>query len=365
MDNYGSITGQLNLGTGVNSVNNHQGAVFTAGPKLLIGGPKSVFTNDGILFIGNSDATQTTTLDGSFVQTPNGITWAKLDLGANTIDQISMTGTASLAGQLDLSLLNPQLIHIGSFKMPVFMAAEGVTNNGMVLNTPPSVVLQYSLAYPDNETAAVNYTADFVVKGLSPNLLELGHYFDRIQMAGSSAPMANMVTALVYAPNLTVYRTMLQQVTPDFYGELQSGVILSEERFAQLLNEGGAMQYGSKRGKVWFDLGYENLQHNGEGDYKSVAQIMRREAVGFQLQLGEHWTAGVAGSWGFILRLATARSGQPAATRRKSAVWPRAASGGWSSPAPFRGERTAFRRSGAVYCLMGRMATPRLPSPPR
>jgi hypothetical protein len=48
---------------------------------------------------------------------------------------------------------------------------------------------------------------------------------------------------------------------------------------------------------IWLDYGYEDLQHSGEGDYMSVSQIQRREALGFQWRFNDRWTAGVGESW--------------------------------------------------------------------
>ena len=109
--------------------------------------------------------------------------------------------------------------------------------------------------------------------------------------------MANLITELVNTTTLPVYRNILQQLTPDIYGELQSGVIVSDERFSQLLTEGGQAQFVGKRAMVWLDYGYEDLQHSGEGDYMSVSQIQRREALGFQWRLDNRWTIGMGESW--------------------------------------------------------------------
>ena len=113
VNNYGSIAGQINLGKGKNAINNYSGAIFAAGPQILLGGPKNTFTNNGALMFGNSYQTEHTYLDGSFVQTATGTTYTKLNFRDNSIDRLSISGKATLAGQLDLLLLNPQLIPFG------------------------------------------------------------------------------------------------------------------------------------------------------------------------------------------------------------------------------------------------------------
>jgi len=96
---------------------------------------------------------------------------------------------------------------------------------------------------------------------------------------------------------LPAYTSILQQLTPDFYGELQSGLIFNNERFAKLLTEGGQAQFVGKHATLWLDYGFQNLQHNGYGDYMSVSQVGQREGFGFQSRLGKRWTLGLGESW--------------------------------------------------------------------
>ena len=297
VDNYGTITGQINLDGGSNQFINHAGALFMPGYQVLLGGPSNLLQNDGTIVIGGNDRTLHTVVDGSFVQTANASTYAKLDFRGNTIDQLNMTGTASLAGTLNLILINPQLVPYGHFRQAVFSAAQGVTNNGIVLNTAPSVVITYELLYPNSTSAALDYNVEFAPAGLSPNLKAVGSYFDRIQAAGSSPGLASTVIKLLYDPNLAAYRQSLQQLTPDFYGELQSGLIVSNQRFAQTLIDGGSVQYVGKRGMLWLNFDYDDLLHSSYGDYKTVKQIGRSIGAGFQKRFDKHWTAGLGFSW--------------------------------------------------------------------
>jgi hypothetical protein len=297
VDNYGTITGQINLSGGSNQFVNHAGGMFVPGPQILLGGPSNLLQNDGTILIGGNDQTQSTAVDGSFVQTAKASTYAKLDFRGNTIDQLNMTGTASLAGNLNLVLLNPGLVPYGNFNRTVFSAAQGLTNNGIVLNTAPSVVITYGLMYPNSNTLAIDYNVEFAPAGLGPNLKAVGDYFDRIQAAGSSPGLASAVTKLIYDPNMATYRQSLLQLTPDFYGELQSGLIVSNQRFEQTLIDGGSVQYVGKTGMLWLNFDYGDLLHNSFGDYQSVKQIGRSVGAGFQKRFAKHWTAGLGFSW--------------------------------------------------------------------
>ncbi len=297
LDNYGTIIGQINLGAGNNQFINRPGALFVPGPQILLGSPANMFENDGTMIIGGLDHTQHTYLNGSFVQMAGGSTHAKLDFGTSSMDQLDITGTASLGGELKLALINPELVPYGHFRKTIFSAAQGITNNGIVLNTAPSVVINYQLVYPNSTTAAIDYGIEFAPAGLSRNLAQVGYYFDRIQAAGSSPLLGSTVTQLLYVPTMDIYRNSLTQFSPDLYSEIQSGLIVSNQRFGQILLDGGSVQYAGKRGMLWLDYGYEDFRHSGHDDYKRVRQIDRRGAIGFQRAIGGHWTAGMGVSW--------------------------------------------------------------------
>jgi hypothetical protein len=227
-----------------------------------------------------------TDVTGSFVQTAAGLTKAEFDFGTNTLDQMFMTGTAKVGGTLDITVLNPQLIPGGHFQRPLFSATGGVTNDGLAINSVPSLVVAYQLLYPGT-SATLDYDVDFGLHDmLSPNLRRLGQYINRVQAAGSAPALADLVVHLLYNPSLSSYRQTLSQLTPDFYAEHQVTFLRGSERFGRSLAEGGTYQFGGQNQRLFVDLQNPESVHSTDGDYKRVRQFGNGVTAGYQQMLG-------------------------------------------------------------------------------
>jgi hypothetical protein len=292
IDNEGSFCGQVDLGEGANQFVNHVDGLLVPGPLFLLGDSANQLLNNGIMMPGDMHNAQHTEMAGSFVQSTTGLTFAELDFRSDMLDQIYMNGTSKLAGQVDVSLLNPQLVPYGHFQKVLFSADGGVTDDGMSLTTAPSVVINYQLLYTTGYDAVLDYNIDFSPEGaLGVNLREVGDYFNRIQSAGSSPAMGDTVTKLLYDPNIEVYRESLSQLSPDFYAEHQAELIRSSQSFGQSLMDGGTYRFGSEGRNLWFNLERHDMLHEAYHDYKSVRQRADRFAMGFEMEFGE-WTSG-------------------------------------------------------------------------
>ncbi len=294
IDNNGDFYGQVDLGTGVNKFVNHTDGLLVPGPLFYLGASTNQLINDGVMLPGNMLLAQHTDMTGSFIQSATGVTYSELDFGTDAIDQIYMTGTASLSGRDDISLLNPQLIRSGHFQKVLIHADGGVTDAGMVLSYAPSVVITYQLLYPTGFDAVLDYNVDFSPKGgLGRNLIEVGNYFNRIQNAGSSPELADTVVKLIYDPTIQDYRQSLSMLAPDFYGEQQAEVIRGNQRFGELMLDGGAYRFGKKGRLLWFDFQNSDTYHSGYDDYKSVRHISTGYAMGFEQELRNKWIVGL------------------------------------------------------------------------
>ena len=293
--NSGIFLGEFDLGTGVNTFVNAKKAQFVPGEKLSLGAAGNVLVNNGIMKIGDMKLAQHTDMKGSFVQSGTGINYAELDFGTGMLDQMFMTGTAKLDGEVNVSLLNPQLIKSGHFRKTLFSADMGVTDDGMVLTTAPSVVVNYELLYPTATKAVLDYNVDFSPKGggLSRNLREVGDYFNRIQNAGSSKALADTVIKLLYDPTMDGYREALSQLGPDFYGEHQAEMLRSTQRFEETMAEGGEFRFLAQDKLVWFNYESDSTTHDSYGDYKRVEHNSESASFGIQKTFDNVWTTGV------------------------------------------------------------------------
>jgi uncharacterized protein YhjY with autotransporter beta-barrel domain len=98
INNYGTVTGTVNLGTGTNAFHNDVNATFNSG-KIVNLGTGNMLTNAGTLSPGGQRNPLTTTLTGNFVQSSSGTFQAKVN-GDGSHGQLKVNGTTTLDGAL-------------------------------------------------------------------------------------------------------------------------------------------------------------------------------------------------------------------------------------------------------------------------
>lgn len=297
IENNGVFTGQINLGGGTNSFFNSAEAVLVKGPQFLLGDASSQLVNDGALHPGGTGLALLTDVTGSLVQNAGAVIFAELDFGTGLNDQIHLDGTASLAGQMDVALLNPGQIPSGHNRYVLVDAAGGVTDNGMFLTTLPSQVVQYELLFPDANTAVLDMDVDFSLHGaLGRNLQEVGDYFNRIQSAGSSPELAETVTRILYEPSQEGYKALLSDLGPDFYAEQQAEMIRGSLRFGETMLAGGGCRFQAQGGRRWWvDVSNAQTHHAAFDDYKAARMDSFIVAAGAEQDWqGGDWTGSIA-----------------------------------------------------------------------
>jgi len=95
VENYGTVTGNVDLGTGANAFNNNPGATFNSGAIVNLG-ESNVLTNAGTLSPGGLGTALQTTLMGDLAQLESGI--LDIEIGGFTpgsFDFIDVTGTVT------------------------------------------------------------------------------------------------------------------------------------------------------------------------------------------------------------------------------------------------------------------------------
>ncbi|MBW2559376.1 MAG: hypothetical protein JRE40_00830, partial [Deltaproteobacteria bacterium] len=102
INNYGTVTGIVDLGTGTNSFNNGVASTFNPGPIVSVGAG-NMFTNSGMLSPGGQSTFQTTVLSGNFEQTNSGTLAVQIDREGNHDKLLINSGGASLSGNLSVT----------------------------------------------------------------------------------------------------------------------------------------------------------------------------------------------------------------------------------------------------------------------
>jgi uncharacterized protein with beta-barrel porin domain len=181
VNNFGTVIGDVTLGSGTNAFNNMAGGLFDAGATVNLGAGNTL-TNAGTLSPGGAGVIETTALTGNLVQTSTGRLLTDINIGGATSDLVNVSGTASLAGAVQLQIENAKL---GPWQQTVLSAAGGTTDNGLTLIASP--VLQAQLVFPN--------ATDVVVKSAGINFLTPGLNTNQISLANTlnaAAPTANL-----------------------------------------------------------------------------------------------------------------------------------------------------------------------------
>jgi len=220
VNNYGTVTGSLSLGTGANALTNHVGGVLNTGPVLNLG-PGNLLTNAGTLSPGGVRIAQTTSLTGDLTQSTGELA-LDLSLAGKPGDRMNVTGRAQVAGGLRLNLMDAGYVVSGTQQRVVLAASDGATDEGLTLAVPTSSIVQYALVYPSANEIAVSTRVNFAVPNLGGNAQQVGEYLNAIQATGGSEALAPYVANLLSLPNDAGVAAAYDKLGPGVLGNVAS-----------------------------------------------------------------------------------------------------------------------------------------------
>jgi uncharacterized protein with beta-barrel porin domain len=189
VNNSGTVIGNVLLGSGTNAFNNLAGGFFDSGATVDLGAGNTL-TNAGTLSPGGAGVIQTTALTGNLVQSATGRLVTDINIAGATSDRVNVSGTANLAGAVQVQVLNPTL---GAFQQTILSAAGGTTTNGLSLLASP--VLHAQLVFPNATDVVVKSAGiNFLTPGLNNNQTSLANAFNgAAQTAGLGGPVFNFL----------------------------------------------------------------------------------------------------------------------------------------------------------------------------
>ena len=310
IDNYGMVTGSVELGAGANSFHNESTGTLNAGATLGLGAG-GVLTNEGTFSPGGSGTILATALSGNLLQTPSGTYRVDLNLGTNKADRTSVSGAAGLAGRVQVANLDPELAVPGDHKVTILSSAGGVTNSGLSLSSPTSAIVQYQLLYPDPTSVVLGYGVDFSPPGLNGNQGTIGNYLSGVQAAGGYPGLAPLVGALVGMPDARSLASAYEHLSPEPYLGAATGTLFSNIGFSDAMHScgvpGGANRFVRQGECDWFRL------IGGEANQERTASNVGSDRWSLSLSTGAQravgdgsWHAG----WGFAYEYSILRAEQ-------------------------------------------------------
>ncbi|MEO1281280.1 MAG: autotransporter domain-containing protein, partial [Pseudomonadota bacterium] len=187
VNNTGSITGNIDLGGGINAIFNRSGARLTNNPNIALGG--GTLTNAGDISPGGDDVVGTTNVTGNFVQTATGRYLADVDFSRLASDLINVSGTADLGGEL---VVNLQQLENGT-SVTILTADAGATLSG--ISVADTLALNYGIEV-DGKDVKLTVDYNFDIPDLSRNEDGVTQYINRALDAGVSDALDPFVVAL-------------------------------------------------------------------------------------------------------------------------------------------------------------------------
>jgi uncharacterized protein with beta-barrel porin domain len=298
VNNFGTVIGNVILGSGTNAFNNQAGGFLNAGATVDLGAGNTL-TNAGTLSPGGAGAIQTTALSGNLVQSATGRLLTDINIAGATSDRVNVSGTASLAGAVQLQVSN---LTAGPWQQTVFSAAGGTTNNGLSLLASPA--LQAQLVFPNATDVVVKSAGiNFVVPGLGVNQTALGNGLNGALQSGGAGggPIFNALlngpTSLAgYGLALTQLSgeaaTGTQQVTFDAMNLFMGTMLDPFNRGTASAPGGGVSGYASE-GDASADASGGRKRSGAERD--AYAMFTKAPAQSFEARWSV-WGAGFGGS---------------------------------------------------------------------
>jgi hypothetical protein len=295
VENYGTVTGSVELGGGLNSFYNAPAATLESGPVLALGAGHAL-TNDGTVSPGGLGNVTTTSVTGDLVQTATGIDSVDLDHASAKADRLDVSGTASLAGKVQPNNMNAGYATPGTHQFTILSAAGGVTNSGLGLDAQPSAVMSYRLLFPNQTQVALAYTADFSPTGLSTNEAAIGNYVNAVQSAGGTSSFAPIAAKLVSLPDASSLANAYDHLSPESNLATSTATVNSDLSFSDALHSckvpGGEYRFVSEGECSWFRVIGSKLNQDRTNSNMGFAREGFTFAAGVQKKVSENWHAG-------------------------------------------------------------------------
>ncbi|UCV28774.1 autotransporter outer membrane beta-barrel domain-containing protein [Ferribacterium limneticum] len=230
LNNHGTLTGNVDLGAGSNTISNLVDATFNPLANIMIGAGRS-FSNDGTLSPGGSRVPQTTLLTGNLQQNAGGAYNVDLSLAGRSSDRLNVSGSAQLGGSIRVTPIDTGSVQIGNWQRVVLSAAGGVTSNSLSLIAPASPIVHYALSYPSSNEVAISSLVDFSPASLGNNGRQIGAHLNAILAAGGSSSLAPYIAALVSMPDEARLRIAYEKLGPGALGTTTTAATTSSLAF--------------------------------------------------------------------------------------------------------------------------------------
>ncbi|MES0885326.1 autotransporter domain-containing protein [Roseibium sp. SCP14] len=302
LTNAGVLTGRVDLGEGANVFRNLAGGYFAAGATVNIGSGNT-FSNAATFSPGGSDSILTTAVTGNLVQTATGVFAVDVDLVTGMSDLVNISGTADMAGSVDVGLQNITVedLSAGAQEFTLVSAAGGLTDSGLALLQGQSPALQAELLYPNATDLELGLEANFTdIAGLNANQSRTSANLNNAFVLGGGG-LDPVLNGLLATTGLDGYKNALDQLGPEIYGAVETGVLVASRDFAanllsckQAKGQFAAIAEGQC---MWLRPYFRHLNRNTTAETVGFREYVGGLAGGVQFTVAPNWFVG--GGFGY------------------------------------------------------------------
>jgi hypothetical protein len=295
VDNYNLITGNVDLGAGINAFNNRLGGTFRSGANAVLGAGNTL-TNAGDLSPGGTGTIQTTVLTGNLVQTGTGSFIVDIDGTSN--DLVTITGTANFAG-----FVAPNVINLsGLTGSAIIASASSLTNTATAIDTE---LTDFSLRVLGGNELELLWLparlANLLSGPLTPNQQAMVAYIDALTLAGASPALQGLIDALKWQPSEAAILAALNRLSPEQYlAQVQDTVqanLFFVDSMMSCPNADGRPNFIYEGECYWAKVGGRSSNWDRTtGNIGGDAQAWNVSG-GIQVALTDTWRLGFAGSY--------------------------------------------------------------------
>jgi len=216
INNYGTVTGIVDLGTGTNSFNNGVASTFNPGPIVSVGAG-NMFTNSGMLSPGGQSTFQTTVLSGTFEQTNSGTLAVQIDREGNHDKLLINSGGASLSGNLSVTKGNGPYTNDTVYDIleTTDGTVSGAFNNVFLPEAKP--LISFVISQRSNAVDVVAVVPSCTKVATNSTEIAIANYLDRI-MPSATGDLSKVLGEFqsLYS---TQFGSAFSSLSPDSYDD--------------------------------------------------------------------------------------------------------------------------------------------------
>lgn len=289
--NHGTITGNIDLGTGTNALFNTTGAHLKNNDVIALNG--GTLTSAGSISPGGDGIAGVTKITGDFVQTESGAYLIDADYSPAASDLIEVSGTAVLDGKL---IVNLQQLDMAD-PITILKTDGGATLNG--LSVDDTLAVDYEIIRQGNDVLlAADYEFDVPGISLDRNQGIVTKYLDAILAAGGDAAFSPLLVELAKITDPEEYKAAVQAINPEaHFGGIESTFNLTNvfpETLLSCRQADTAYSPISEGQCLWARVERSTAHQRGGTNSVEYSETSSDFAGGVQFKINDTWRMGLS-----------------------------------------------------------------------